>query len=150
MNAIKLACILLFVCVPIVSCHENPTNQTTVTESILQAVIDSPDVDQFFHIDIFPYRKPLLLTGAGIGDARLSKFGEPVKILQGRELEKYDNDALLGKYPPYYLKVTSIKIASDGKQATVKLDYPAEGVLCSIQLKKNETWDVEKCKIISY
>ena len=52
--------------------------------AIIQLLIDHPKLDRYFHVDVKPERKPLVVSLAGAAApplAQLKKFGMPVKSL---------------------------------------------------------------------
>lgn len=87
---------------------------------IVQKLLDNPDLNSYFHVDVLPQRKPLVIVSNGLfrSDSNLTKFGHPVIIL--------DDKASLGPDKPY-LEIMSLTI--EDKLAEVRFSYPVEGIV---------------------
>jgi hypothetical protein len=111
-SSLLLAAGLVFVGIP------TDRGRAMASENIatmIQAVIDHPDLDRYYHADARPERKPLVisLTGAPAGDVgRLTKFGMPVKVMDTK-----------GTGP-----VLSLTVHTEGGQTRIDFSYPPEGV----------------------
>ena len=101
--------------------------------AIAQLIIDLDVLQQYYHVDEVKGRKPLLIVRNKYmkHEPRLTKFGESVRFVSQSEA---------GDRP--YLVFTNIEIA--GETASVNFQYPVEGVLGSVNLRKlNASWRVE-------
>ena len=112
------------------------TKAASPVESIVQLVIDLPQLQAFLHPELAD-RKPLVLIESKevSPDLSLKKFGQPVSIVQ--------LNAAKGKP---YLQLTELQVT--GSKAKVRLDYPVEGVGGEAELEeKNGVWSVVKSEI---
>ena len=109
---------------------------STAAQSIVQAVIDLPALQQFLHPEM-PERKPLVLIagGAVTPELALSKFGQRVEIVKTEDVRGRP-----------YLEITDWK--QDGAVAAVKLAYPVEGVKGEVELQQTDgKWIVSKSRV---
>lgn len=109
-------------------------------ENICQILIDLPEMNQYYHLDHFPKRKPLIIIKNKFtpDDIQLMKFGEPVIFLSKAEMSM--------KKVAAYIEFIDFKIV--GGSAKVIFKYPAEGLVVKVALsKENNSWNV-KDKII--
>jgi hypothetical protein len=85
---------------------------------ILQALVDSPPMDSYFHIDEVPERAPLRIakTPAVEGEPPLEKFGAPVQ---------YQDRSELASLP--HLEIVSVERTEKG--ARVEFRYQVEGIV---------------------
>lgn len=84
---------------------------------ILQALVDSPPMDSYFHIDEVPERAPLRIakTPAVEGEPPLEKFGAPVQYQELSELASLP-----------HLEILSVERTEKG--ARVQFRYAVEGI----------------------
>jgi len=112
-------------------------------ERVIQRVINLPSIEQYYHVDQDPSRKPLIITGARLqkslkGRSNLRKFDKPVIVLPKTEIIKKKIKA--------YLEFT--KIAIRGDVALVTLKYAVEGVGLNVVLhKQNRSWTVVRSRL---
>jgi hypothetical protein len=111
--------------------HEKP-NAPSDESAILQAFIDTPALQGYYHVDTSPERKPLvLLEGPHTMGAKLEKFGVPVEIVPAERL---------GKRP--HLNVVALE--RNGEQAVVRFRYDVEGLAGEVHLSRHDQgWRVE-------
>ena len=108
----------------------NVYNKSMDTQKIiLQIVIDLPELEQYYHLDV-PGRKPLAILKNGVVSTDgLNKFGEPVVYI-----EKPDEGRA-------YLEFTKRDVGEN--TADVEFLYPAEGVRGTVNLRlANGKWEV--------
>lgn len=133
--------LVVYLCIFIFSgCRYSKVDYRSDFENICQILIDLPEMDQYYHVEHSPSRKPLVIiknkfTPDGI---QLMKFGEPVAFLSKPEMSKDKIEA--------YIEFSDFKII--GKSAEVIFEYPAEGLVVKVALsRENNAWNV-KDKII--
>jgi hypothetical protein len=90
---------------------------------ILQALVDAPPLEMYFHVDELPERAPLRIarTDAVQAEPPLEKFGAPVL---------YQDPAELANLP--YLEIVSIERVTSptqGEGARIRFRYPVEGIV---------------------
>lgn len=107
---------------------------------IVEKTINLPELQQYFHIDVFPQRSPLVVVVDQFVSecSELKKFGTPINIISSNETEKGADKG--------YLKLNvSITEAS----AAVTFTYQPEGIKGEIELTKAKNlWVVNKSKIV--
>ena len=120
--------------VPAETGHEEPADAPAASDesAILQAVIDAPALQGYYHVDTLPERKPLvMLEGPHTKGARLKKFGVPVEIVPSERL---------GKRP--HLNIVALE--RNGEQAVVRLRYDVEGLAGEVRLSRHDkAWRVD-------
>src|SRR5262245_37049012 len=91
-------------------------------QALVQATIDVPSLQPYFHVDRDQTRKPLILVQNENVSAQLqlNKFGVPVLIVPRAQLQGRP-----------YLEFRALDV-HDGA-ATVQFDYPIEGVRGTVQ-----------------
>jgi hypothetical protein len=109
-------------------------------EQIFQLTIDLEALEQYYHINELPDRRPLVILQNKItaNKPRLIKFGVPVKYANLTKNEK-------GRLP--YLEFTKVDIHT----YTAKVDfiYPVEGIAGTVNFRKKEgLWKVEKFRLV--
>ena len=107
---------------------------------VLQAAIDAPQLEPYWHVTERPERSPLVLVRfpALEGEPKLSKFGEAVAYRAHDQLEGRP-----------HLEVQSIAIRSD--RATVVLGYPVEGIVAHVHLVREAgAWVVAKAEVVQH
>ena len=94
-------------------------------QALLQQTIDLKSLQPYYHVDKIPARSPLLLIQNEIvgGGIRLSKFGQPVEVVERSEVKKRP-----------HLEIT--KLAVSGDQVTVEFRYPPEGIAGTVRFNK--------------
>lgn len=109
-------------------------------EQVCQLTLDLPALQQYYHVEDAPNRKPLVVASNEhlSADVQLTKFGEPVKLMQRAE-------AVAAKKP--YFEFTAMKI--EGDTARVSFRYPVEGISGDLALRREGgAWQVESHKIV--
>lgn len=107
-------------------------------ENIIQVVLDLPELQQYFHIDVLPDRSPLHLVCVEsiCQDVQFEKFGVPVVKIPS------DPDS---SQP--YLKITHIQ--QDESSARVLFTYPPEGIAGEVALERDgDNWNVIEAELI--
>ncbi len=105
-------------------------------QEILQALIDSNQLNRYFHADVLPDRIPLrMIKGPWYEEGiRLTKFGQPVQFIADVKV----------KEP--YLDVMAMEF-SEGR-ATLRFRYPPEGLAGNVTLEKDQQrWIVKSLDI---
>lgn len=106
-------------------------------KTLVQEVLDLPELQQYYHTDQLPERRPLRLvcTDTACKETPLEKFGEPVEVL---------SQIPDGNQP--YLAITQIE--HNGTSAHIEFTYPPEGVAGTVVLKmKDEAWQVTESDV---
>lgn len=106
---------------------------------ICQLALDLPQVQQYYHVDTNPERKPLrVLDSARLGQQpSLSKFGVPVVWVTAEEAKKEKKA---------YVEFT--KLEASGDEAVVSFRYRVEGISVAAHLRKTAGgWTVEKTDV---
>ena len=108
---------------------------------LIQTILDIPELQQYYHVDVLPERSPLVLVlPAGAGPVTgLEKFGKPVVVA---DAPPTDPEA------PFF-HIT--EIARHGETTRVAFTYAVEGVLGHALLMPEdggwttlETWVAER------
>ncbi len=109
-------------------------------QSVLQTVIDSKELDGYFHVDVLPERKPLrVFVDKGIHREldNLTKFGEPVQFI----------DRPTTDTP--HLAFDTIFVTT--QRAIVTYRYPPEGIRGKAMLTKNNGgWIIKKFELYEH
>jgi len=145
MTKMKSARIWLFLVFLISGCANISTVNTPSHQSycnLVRQTIDLDKLQQYYHIDTFPDRSPLVVGVREKGDVsctELTKFGKPVKIV---DLVKASNQEYKN-----YLELTRIKVVTD--HAMVNFKYDPEGLQGEITFKKyNSEWMIEQSTLV--
>lgn len=107
---------------------------------VLQAAIDAPQLEPYWHVAERAERSPLVLVRfpALQGEPALTKFGKPVEYASHPEAASRP-----------HLEVQAISIKPD--QATVVLGYPIEGVVAHVFLvRETGAWVVAKAEVVEH
>lgn len=107
---------------------------------VLQAAIDAPQLEPYWHLAERPDRSPLVLVRfpALEGNPKLFKFGKAVEYRAHDELEGRP-----------HLEVQSIAIKPD--RATVVLGYSVEGIVAHVHLvRETGAWVVAKADVVEH
>jgi len=107
---------------------------------VLQAAIDAPQLEPYWHVAERAERSPLVLVRfpALQGEPALTKFGKPVE---------YASHADVASRP--HLEVQAIAIKPD--RATVVFGYPVEGVVAHVFLvRETGAWVVAKADVVEH
>ena len=119
--------------------EENAMKQNLSDLNVLiQATIDLPALQAYYHVEQDPTRKPLVILMNKVLSQQLSlsKFGVPVVFLSRAEI---------GDRP--YLEVT--KLTENEAAAVIEFLYPIEGIRGTVHFKKTgETWTVETHELV--
>ena len=106
---------------------------------ILQRVIDLPELDGYYHVSERPDRKPLrvVLDRSMPTGVAVTKFGEPVVFLTPQ----------LADTTRPYLAILRLDVSGDS--GYVEFSYPAEGLLGSVTLSRQDTaWLVSESRLV--
>ncbi|PIQ87430.1 MAG: hypothetical protein COV74_00730 [Candidatus Omnitrophica bacterium CG11_big_fil_rev_8_21_14_0_20_45_26] len=107
---------------------------TAELQLILQQLVDLQELQQYYHADVLPDRKPLVIVKNALipNGLHLVKFDTPVRILSMREI----ND---DKSIKSFVEITKLEIKQKTCLTTFK--YPSEGLLIRAKLiKKDGEW----------
>ena len=108
--------------------------------SILQLVVNIPELQKYYHIKERPDRKPLklVLNDHNIKCTSLIKFAEPVIMV---------NKANIKKLTSPYIEVSKINISNN--RADIYFIYSVEGIKGSSKLtkKNNGEWRIDESSI---
>ena len=108
---------------------------------IIEKIINLPDLQQYFHVNVFPERAPLvILVDQFINSCvELNKFGKPVIIISSNNIEKLPSTV--------HLKFVNINITPVNAEAV--FTYSPEGIKGMVKLKKDKSqWIVFESKIV--
>jgi hypothetical protein len=115
------------------TCEANQMNTDLQDQQkILQLIIDSKQLEKYYHTDVLPERVPLRIINNNLinTNIRLVKFGRDVIFI-----EQDNNEP--------YLLFSAINIETDS--AHVVFEYPPEGIKGLANLtKKNGNWEINK------
>ena len=105
--------------------QENASDDLT---QLVKTVVDLPDLQNYFHIEQTPDRKPLYILKNDVikSDLKLSKFGEQIRFATCDELKKLNKP---------YLEFTKLAIKND--KADVVFRYRVEGIEGNVSLTKS-------------
>ena len=106
-------------------------------EQLLQMTLDLEKLDDYFHVEERPERKPLrILRSAAIpSSVQLQKFGEPVVIIAGEQASQWP-----------YLEFT--KVEAGDETGEVVFAYPPEGIRGTVKFRKSAgSWRVENVRL---
>jgi hypothetical protein len=111
---------------------EAPVDARADDSAILQAFIDAPALQGYYHVDKLPERKPLvLLEGPHTKGAALEKFGVPVEIVPAERV---------GARP--HLAIGALE--RNGEKAVVRFRYDVEGLGGEVRLSRHDgAWRVD-------
>jgi len=138
----KLIFILLLVF--LVGCVQASDSDNTMNSSycnIIEKTINLPELQQYFHIESFPNRTPLVILVKKVRHKciELKKFNSPVEILDFSHTKKL-------KSKPY-IEIELMNI--DSKTADVNFMYKPEGIKGNIKFtNKNGRWNVVEQRIV--
>lgn len=107
---------------------------------VLQAAIDAPQLEPYWHVAERPERSPLVLARTPMleGEPKLVKFGKAVE---------YATRDKLGDKP--HIEVQSLSIKPD--RATVVLAYTAEGIVARVDLVREVgAWVVAEAQVVEH
>lgn len=111
-------------------------------QSIVPLLIDLPVLTPYWHTDTLPERMPLILVLNDVTPRclRLTKFGQPVLILERPEIERRKLA---------FLEITALEVKGDA--ATAELRYDVEGVTVAATLtRKDGSWTVQDAKAVEH
>ncbi|PKV51739.1 hypothetical protein ATE84_3837 [Aquimarina sp. MAR_2010_214] len=123
------------------------TNYTKLSvpeiKQIIQKAIDLPELQQYFHIDKFPNKKPLILKAFGLINQEnmngVHKFDLNIKVLTEQEIK----DRNLTEY----IGIADWTCIMD--KLRFQLYYPTEGIMINYILNKdNSEWKIVESIII--
>jgi len=109
--------------------------------NILKIVINLPELQEYYHIDILPERKPLIIVADEFiqYDLKIKKFGEPIIFMDKAEIKRKSIKA--------YLEIMNFEMVNN--IAKITLNYSIEGLIIDVILiKENGFWKVKESKLI--
>jgi hypothetical protein len=113
---------------------------TTDLRKVCQRTLDMPALHEFFHVDTFPQRKPLLVLKNEFtaSEPLLAKFGEQVVYVTRAEI---DSTRL-----PYF-EFSRVQIT--GNTAHVEFAYAVERIGGTVDfVREGEAWKIERSHIV--
>lgn len=116
-------------------------SQSVDESAIIQKIVDAPELQQFFHQDKDPSRKPLVIAKNEIlnREPGVSKFGVPI-VFRALNADEMQNAAAI--------VFEELTIQSGGQSAQARLRYPKEGVVAEAKLKKeDEHWNIKNFSV---
>ena len=108
---------------------------------IIDKVINLPELQQYFHVNVYPERIPLIVLAEHFISkcSKLNKFGKPIKIVSSNN--EIDPSSI------EYLKLTKVNISL--VNAEITFSYKPEGVKGKVKLKKEKSqWAVSESQIV--
>lgn len=125
-NSLLVFLLLFIVVANLVGCKGENGNW----DEIYQTVIDLPELQQYYRIDEFPERKPLIVIKNKFikGPFRLNKFNEPVVLMT--------KDDTFYKGISHYFEFAEIQ--ENNNIIDIKFRYPVEGIVGHAILIKND------------
>jgi hypothetical protein len=129
--SIVISFLLLSGCGNATSANQNKTN-TSVTQYLLQKMLDDSDLNKYFHVNVFPERAPLIVVTNNFIDEKivLRKFDQPVVYMEKKRAD--DIGAV-------YLEISSLEVSND--KTVIKFRYQAEGIKGFVAFKEdNSDW----------
>jgi len=116
--SIVISFLLLSGCSNAADTHQNKTN-ASVTQYLLQKMLDDSDLNKYFHVNVFPERAPLIVLTNNYIDEKivLRKFDQPVVYMEKKRAD--DVGAV-------YLEISSLEVNND--KTVIKFRYRAEGI----------------------
>ncbi len=123
--------------------HADSTkNLTEITYcELVEQTINLPELQGYFHIDVFPKRSPLTLSVDQYVSAcsDLVKFGKPINILSLKEAKKHTSVG--------YLEFAIARVTST--YAEIEFKYAPEGIIGDLKLELiDSSWVVSESKIV--
>jgi hypothetical protein len=118
------------------SSHLLEAKQMNTKSAVLQAVVDAPQLDKYFHADKLPERSPLrIVKGPWYeDDIQVQKFGKAVMFVPA--------DAPGG----VVLEIGKLAVSNDSAQ--VAFVYAVEGISGNAELQKTGSgWSVQTMKV---
>ncbi len=110
-------------------------NTIADASAVLQLVVNSPQLSQYYHFDVRPQRKPLRIhnqTPTKLVADGVTADGQVIKLVQ--------------KPDKLTLEITELVIENDVAKTTFR--YKAEGVLGQATLcKANGTWKIDSLRV---
>ena len=117
LNMKKILCSLIFTLL-LFSCVSNAHDDM----KLLNQVIDSKELNNYWHIDVFPNRSPLIVSVPSayhVLDEPFEKFGKPVEVIKGSTevktaffinevIKKEEKIEMIFSYPPEGIKGTAV------------------------------------------
>jgi len=114
--------------------NELASSTSAAVRAVMQATLNHPEIEEYFHVEVLPERKPLVLLKNSYFESEppLKKFGLPVVYATEAELRR-------AKRP--YFEVQRLIINTD--LAQVLFWYPPEGLGGTVYLRSvNDRWSV--------
>lgn len=118
-------------------------NIQMTNEKLVQQLLDKSNLDKYFHADVLPERKPLILLKNNNTKyfSNLYKFDVPVIVMDKKEINK-------SNYP--YLEINSLNTSED-KESKIDFSYAVEGIKGSVIFKlKDGKWEITDQEIIEH
>jgi hypothetical protein len=107
-------------------------------QALVQATIDVPSLQPYFHVDRDHTRKPLIIVqNENVSEQlQLNKFGVPVLIVPRAQLQGRP-----------YIELRALEVHNGA--ATVQFEYPVEGVRGSLQFaRQGSAWQLTAERIV--
>ena len=122
--------IFLIMLLVIVSSCDYRSVKSNDVQDVAKKVLDLPQLQQYFHVNRFPDRKPLIIVkDSSITEKlRLMKFGVPVRFLNQSKIERDNIQA--------YIKFMTFVVQNEA--AYVMFSYPVEGMIVRVKLTKKQ------------
>lgn len=143
-EAIKSKINLFLAVILMSSCaNSDPTNMPLDQRhcNLINEAINLDRLQQYYHIDTFPDRIPLIVVigKKGVNCKDLVKFGKPVKVVGRINTSSQDDEV--------YLELTKIDVTNNA--ALVNFKYAPEGIRGEIKFKKlNSRWTIFDSTIV--
>jgi len=116
--SLVISFLLLSGCSNAADTHQNKTN-VSVTQYLLQKMLDDSNLNKYLHVNVFPERAPLIVVTNSFIDEKivLRKFDQPVVYMEKKRAD--DVGAV-------YLEISSLERSND--KTVIKFRYRAEGI----------------------
>lgn len=131
----------LFFMTTVFMCMMSCSKANNDLQKICQLTLDLPALQQYYHVEDAPGRKPLVILKNEFieGYFNLSKFGKPVIVLSREEIHQ--------KKIAAYFEFTSIEQSENS--AITKFSYPVEGIRGKVTFKKiGKNWKITEHALI--
>ncbi len=118
-----------------------PKSQENSYCQIIDKVINLPELQQYFHVNVYPERIPLVVLVENFisGCSKLNKFGKPIKIVVSNN-EKTPSSI-------EFLKMIKVNISLNNAEITFL--YKPEGIKGNVKLKKDKSkWIISESQIV--
>ncbi len=134
-NTFKRRLLLLALCLPALG-SANGSGPANDTQTMLTLLLDSPQLNAYFHVDVLPARIPLRIVKGDWyrPDINLMKFGQPVQFVEPAK----------SQVTCFVIRKFTIKATT----ATIQFRYPPEGIGGEAVFAKNQQgWQLKSIAI---